>query len=241
MNFYYHSVAKWLAKTGGIDCVGCHRKKPLSPIVGLCQECLSELEREVLNGFFQSKQLPVTALFEYCGLAKQLVRQAKFKNCLVSASVIGAVTVAVCEGKLGQPNGLQPFELQQRGHSVVTAKTLLVPVPCSLKSMKQRGWDLVVRMTYSMEKSLAVATAPFIIRNKKGKNKAQQKQLNREQRLKSAVNRFALSKDQTDFQDKKILLVDDVMTTGATLEACGNLLQEKGVTQGVEALVFCCD
>ncbi|MCX8480862.1 MAG: phosphoribosyltransferase family protein, partial [Sediminibacterium sp.] len=52
---------------------------------------------------------------------------------------------------------------------------------------------------------------------------------NRIQRWQNMENVFVANNETIDLNNKHILLIDDVITTGATLEACGNALIEAGV------------
>ena len=52
-------------------------------------------------------------------------------------------------------------------------------------------------------------------------------QLRRDERTENVHNAFAV-KETIDVDKKHILLVDDIFTTGATLEACAHALKQKG-------------
>lgn len=57
-----------------------------------------------------------------------------------------------------------------------------------------------------------------------------QSRLNREERLVNPLGVFG-AKAATDFQEKKILLVDDILTTGATAEEAAKILRERGTVK----------
>lgn len=62
---------------------------------------------------------------------------------------------------------------------------------------------------------------------------------NRKQRLRNVQNAFAIGKKPpADWQQRPILLLDDVMTTGATLQACADSLTSAGHQARIAALVF---
>ncbi len=61
-------------------------------------------------------------------------------------------------------------------------------------------------------------------------------QLHRSQRAENVKAAFAV-KETISVKGKQILVVDDIFTTGATLEACARALKEKGAA-GVTGLVI---
>ena len=67
---------------------------------------------------------------------------------------------------------------------------------------------------------------------------SQQKMLDRAGRLKNASQSYALLSNKKTIA--KIILLDDVCTTGATLEACAKLLMENG-NKVVSAIVLAAD
>lgn len=61
------------------------------------------------------------------------------------------------------------------------------------------------------------------------RNTGTQTQLDREGRLENLAGAFACNlKDIKDTRDKKVVLVDDILTTGATTEACTEELLRAG-------------
>jgi hypothetical protein len=71
---------------------------------------------------------------------------------------------------------------------------------------------------------------------KKNPGKMSQKLLNREERLQNAMNLFSLS-DDCPIRSKSVLLIDDVLTTGASVQACIWLLKQLGYTR-IEVLLL---
>ncbi len=65
-----------------------------------------------------------------------------------------------------------------------------------------------------------------------------QKSLQREGRLINAQQAFMAGRDILHIRGKRVLLIDDVVTTGATLEACAQVLRQHGA-RSVVALVAC--
>jgi predicted amidophosphoribosyltransferase len=65
-------------------------------------------------------------------------------------------------------------------------------------------------------------------------NQNQQKKLNREERLKVRGKSYTLSSNYYKYKKKKLLpnsviLIDDVLTTGITIEECSKLLKDAGI------------
>ena len=59
----------------------------------------------------------------------------------------------------------------------------------------------------------------------KTKNTIEQSKLNREEREKNSQNVYAIKNKQI-LENKNILLLDDILTTGNTLNSCGEKLKE---------------
>ena len=98
-------------------------------------------------------------------------------------------------------------------------------IPPSDKRVIERGFDPVGVLCKSLSKELSVPYKKYCI--KKIRETKKQSSLDYEHRLRNMIGAFGLY-DGTDLKGKRILLVDDVMTTGATLEEGAYVLKKGG-------------
>ena len=111
---------------------------------------------------------------------------------------------------------------------------VIAPLPVTEKRLKERGFN----QTYVMAEEIAAITArPLSLSSLyKQKETKDQYTLSREERRKNVRGAFAVRKAEA-IRDKRILLVDDLMTTGNTVrEASHKLLSAKAKAVVVFAL-----
>lgn len=99
---------------------------------------------------------------------------------------------------------------------------IIVPVPLSKKKMTKRGYNQSQLLADELGKLLNKPVCTDLL--VKIKESGVQKNLNFSQRQQNLVGTFALT-DKNFVKGKTFLIVDDVMTTGATLNACASLLK----------------
>ena len=122
--------------------------------------------------------------------------------------------------KLGKVLGK---ELKTRG--LDAAFDLIVPVPLHNSRKRKRGYNQSAKFAEGLSHALGVPWDESIsIRKTKT---ATQTNRSRGQRWENVKDVFSLSA-ATALKGSRILLVDDVITTGATLEACGRHLIDSG-------------
>ena len=95
---------------------------------------------------------------------------------------------------------------------------LIVPVPLHPKKLHKRGYNQSDQFAMGLSTSLQKPWSGKVLLRKSYTESQTHK--SRFERLQNVFNAFALSKANL-ITGKHILLVDDVLTTGATLEACG--------------------
>ncbi len=100
-------------------------------------------------------------------------------------------------------------------------KIVLVPIPLSKERQRTRGYNQVSQIL-SMVKSDKVIVKELLIRTKET---LPQTTMDREHRLKNMTGAFSLASNQTVPSNCLIVLVDDVITTGATINEAGEVLR----------------
>lgn len=105
----------------------------------------------------------------------------------------------------------------------ITEYDIIVPVPISKKRKKERGYNQSLLIAKEISKQLKNEyNKELKLETKclyKTKNTIEQSKLNKEEREKNAQNVYEL-KNQQILRNKKILLFDDIYTTGNTANSC---------------------
>ena len=110
---------------------------------------------------------------------------------------------------------------------------VLIPIPLSFKRLSERGFNqsLVLSQQLSREKTHSSSLLRM-------RNTLAQSSLSRNERLTNLKGAFAVAPFMAaKLRGQRILLVDDVMTSGATLNAAAEVLKQAGAAH-VSALVF---
>ena len=191
----------------------------------LCTTCRAELpytdfhllpaEESPLGRRFWGK-LPVRYALSYLrfvqhGRVQQLLHQLKYK---------GQQEVGVALGEL------YGAELASAGFTAHF--DLVVPVPLHQRKLARRGYNQAATFAEGLASSLHLPWSAHALQ--RTAHTASQTRKNRAQRWQNVATVFEIAKP-ADVKGRRVLLVDDVLTTGATLEACGEALLAAGAAE----------
>lgn len=111
---------------------------------------------------------------------------------------------------------------------------VVIPVPLHLKRLRKRGFNqaLLLASEFFHERSTIIQSDIL----QRVRNTSSQTFLSRKERQENLREAFIV-KSQERVRGKRICLVDDVFTTGATVEECSKILLKSGASE-VVALVF---
>ena len=192
-------------------CLVCQKRLPKQGET-LCLECEYNLPKTGFNHFLHNPvsqafwgRVPVemaTALFRFeKGSAYQkLLHELKYRNNRAAGIYMGKL--------LGLLLLNTPFE----------SCDMLVPVPLHWKRQKKRGYNQseVIATGTSQITGIPVENHLLV----RSTHHSSQTSLGRYDRYLNIQGNFSVSSRAPDVNGMKILIIDDVMTTGSTLEAC---------------------
>lgn len=190
-------------------CPECREKLVIFPVEGRCPGCggPNDTVLAVCSSCLEFPLRPyvdAVALMEYSGAGRSLIRSMKFRK----------------QPELARPLALLAVEKLNESGMVFDA---VVPVPLHWRRQLLRSYnqsELVAGL-------IAAETGKPLIRGlKKIRETPHQARLKRGERLKNLKGTFAV--DDPSFAGKQLLLVDDVLTTGATASAAAQVLMANG-------------
>lgn len=111
-------------------------------------------------------------------------------------------------------------------HSMLPVDAL-VPVPLHPERLRSRGYNQALLLAREAERLLRVPTIEALIR---GRATPQQVGLPAAQRRTNVAGAFSLAQGM-NVQGRTVVLIDDVLTTGATLGACAEALCAAGAIE----------
>jgi ComF family protein len=155
------------------------------------------------------------SIFEYRDEMRELLYQFKFRNRVRLGPVLAEFFAAALK------------ECRTRG--------LLVPVPGNPASVRARGWDPMVVIAGVLARNHGYPVGRLLARRPGGA----QKTLSYEERRSNLAGMVRLRRPPPA-RTARVVLLDDVFTTGATASECAHVLQEAGV-KFVEVLSLAID
>ncbi|MCP4846320.1 MAG: ComF family protein [Verrucomicrobiaceae bacterium] len=110
---------------------------------------------------------------------------------------------------------------------------LLVPVPLHRRRKRERGYNQATEIASAISRT---RTLPMCRALHRTRYTSSQAQLTRKERLGNLHGAFALRPSlsvHSVIKGARILLIDDMFTTGATADACAKVLREEGKAEKV--------
>lgn len=102
----------------------------------------------------------------------------------------------------------------------------IVPVPVSAGTQRQRGYNQSALLAWELSRHCSLPCLPNALR--KTRETVAQSELGRAERLTNVNNAYIA--EPGDVKGKRVLLVDDIFTTGSTLNECAKTLRAAGAT-----------
>jgi ComF family protein len=135
--------------------------------------------------------------------------------------------------KVGELLGRALVALVQQDE-VLSAADAVCPVPLHPARLRERGFNQSLLLAAAVSMRAGIPLVEFLVRLKN--TATQTRKMNPEARLKNLAGAFRLRPD-AGVRGKRILLVDDVMTTGATLDQAALELLKGGAASVLGAVV----
>ena len=200
------------------SCVGCGREGP--PI---CAGCVPALDARLAS----PGGVPIGLPGELPAPLLQAEWCASFRG--VTRDALHAIKYSG-EQRLADPLGAA---IARRWRAVGVGAEVVVNVPVHADRERQRGYDQAALIARKAARDLEL---PFVPALRRARATIAQFDLDRRERARNVKGAFVVDpRHAPALRDRWILLVDDVVTTGATLVACATALDEAGAL-GVSAI-----
>jgi ComF family protein len=199
-------------------CIHCYSNLPETNYAALPGNPIEK----IFYGRLNVEEATAGYYFSKSSVLQRLIHQLKYN---------GNVEVG---HQLGQWLGLQ-LQKSNRFNPV----DALIPLPLYPSKEKKRGYNQATILCEGISDVMNIPILNNIVLRKRYTDTQTKK--GRTERLKNVDGSFELS-DPAILQNKHVLLVDDVITTGATLEACGLVIKEtKDVKLSIATLAWSSD
>lgn len=154
----------------------------------------------------------------YDGVAKDLIWQLKFHGAQAAAEVMARHMAPLLSDIYG---------------STTSRLAVLVPVPTATSRARHRGYDQARLLARELSRQTGLPYADCLRRS----GQTHQVGASRVQRLKQLQTAFRVKASRFLPVSDTVILVDDVLTTGATLESAAAVLEQTGRCS-IDAVVF---
>ena len=166
---------------------------------GICNNCKRSIK--IINKAYQEE---VISYGYYGGVLKDLILKFKYKNNFTAGDILAGL--------------LEEYIIENFKYK----EYIITYIPLSKKSKKNRGFNQCEYMAKKISRNLSIEILEVLIKPRETK---EQKTLKRDERYENIKDAFKIKKG-IDLKNYKIILIDDVTTTGATLQEAYKLLKK---------------
>lgn len=198
-----------------VRCPSCGKFAP--PDKMWCDKCLKNTLKVRRLPIYNAGLTECVALTLYQGAVKELLHELKFGGKKARAAYL--------------TNLLRYFP-----EEILQEDMIVVPVPLSKERMKERGYNQTAEIFSVWAEKKHLRWRDLLARVKKTQP---QYRLNKNERAQNVRDAFKV-KENFSVQGAKILLADDIYTSGATLAECARILKMRGARE-VSAVVIASD
>ena len=204
-------------------CRSCREKIPWirEPVCKKCGRAIEDETAELCTSCERNRR-PFTegrGAVSYCREMRESVLRMKFHNHREYLDFYAAVMACTGEAYLKR---IRP--------------DAIIPVPMNIRKRRERGFDQCRMLAQKLSARTGIPVEKKVLF--RTKNTRPQKGLNRQQRKENLSGAFAVKTDRE--LPERVLLVDDIFTTGSTIEACCEALMHAGIAR-IYVLVLCID
>jgi len=217
------------------DCALCESAliDPNEVRLGLCTDCLASINQKTAGNRCTICGKPLVSEVDTC-LSCRGTRHS-FDRLWTIFPYTGKYRKILSSYKFDKKLPLAEF-FAEKIAEVIKSEPLLhnaviIPVPPRPGKIKTAGWDQVECLVKILEKNTAGVAVSRCLKRSKSKV---QKELNRNDRINNLKGRIVLNGKAPDIA----LIIDDVVTTGSTMEVCSAVLKDNGAKKVYGICVF---
>jgi len=208
VDFFFPRRCVGCGKSGDFLCVGCSQRLPrlLKPF---CQKCGKPESSGGLCPACWGQETAIDGIrsvFRFEGIIRQAIHELKYRNL---KAISGRLATLMARYLRDNPV-----------HGEV-----LVPVPLHLRRLRERGYNQSSLLARELGKLIVLPVVDDGLHRLKD-SLPQARTTTVEERRRNVTNAFACRDDV--LSGRSVILIDDVCTSGATLEACAKAVKSAG-------------
>lgn len=184
----------------------------------VCDRCWSKIPVNFMNTIIRKKDKNrktyykyIVWSYSYADISRDIIHDFKYRDYICLAQKLSK-TMAESLTNLNELNDVD----------------YLVPVPLHIFRYMQRGYNQSLILANNISKLTGIKISTDIYRTKY--TKPQSSIVDKFQKVSNVKNAFRVKKSN-DFRNKKIILIDDIVTSGSTVNECAKMLMKAGAEE----------